>query len=126
MERLRAFITHYSGKPNPGDAIFRSLDSPVAQDQATFRRRWINEILKPLELDYNLHSARSHRITEMVLAEVPLPLIARNCGLSVKQIENSYLRYAPEAQAGLILREKKEEEHYIQRMEWQLMQRVGP
>ena len=120
MERTRAFVTHWSGKPSNDDFIFRTLDEPKAQDQSTFRRRWINQILKPLELDYNLHSTRSQTITEMVLAEVPLPLIARNCGLSVKQIETSYLRYCPEAQASLILREKKEEDSYIQTMEWNL------
>ena len=120
MERTRAFITHWCGKPSNDDYIFRTLQEPKAMDQSTFRRRWINQILKPLQLDYNLHSTRSQTITNMVLAEVPLPLIARNCGLSVKQIETSYLRYAPEAQAGLILREKKEEDSYIQMMEWNL------
>tara|TARA_B100001063_G_C16538838_1_gene440214 strand:+ start:324 stop:728 length:405 start_codon:yes stop_codon:yes gene_type:complete len=78
------------------DYVLRKYeDASIPQDYDTLRRYWI-DINKKLGLSYKLYSARSHKITEMVLAKIPLNLISRNVGTSVKQIESSYLRYAPE------------------------------
>ena len=94
------------------DYVFRGEKTDISLDQDSLRRYWI-DINKKLGFKYKLYSTRSHKITEMVLNDVPLPLIARNCGLSVKQIEKSYLRYAAEAQASIILREKKRDDEYL-------------
>ena len=96
----------------PSDFVFRGEKTDISLDQDSLRRYW-TDINKKLGLKYKLYSTRSHKITEMVLNDVPLPLIARNCGLSVKQIEKSYLRYAAEAQASIILREKRHDDEYL-------------
>lgn len=96
----------------PSDYVFRGENTDISLDQDSLRRYWI-DINKKLGFSYKLYSTRSHKITEMVLNDVPMPLIARNCGLSVKQIEASYLRYCAEAQASLILREKRRDDEYL-------------
>jgi len=48
-------------------------------------------------VDYKLHTFRSHRITQLILGGNEPALVARNLGLSVKQIEKTYLRFIPSA-----------------------------
>jgi len=82
--------------PNGDDLIFRNQQTDTPVDMTTFARYW-RMILKKSETNYTLHTFRSHRITQLVMGGTEPTLIGRNLGLSLKQIESSYLRYAPAA-----------------------------
>lgn len=80
--------------PSPDDFIFRAEQTNTLIDISTFSRYW-NLIKDECEMNYVLHTFRSHRITQLIMCGVEPQLVARNLGLSIKQIEDSYLRFAP-------------------------------
>jgi len=112
LVELKRLMTKTFGKVQSEWNLFRSLSDSNSQDQSTFRRKWI-AVNKTLGLSYKLYSTRSHRITEMVLSDIPLPIIGRNVGCSVKQLSDSYLRYAPEKEMRTLLKERDDEELYV-------------
>lgn len=79
-----------------GDFIFRNHQTNTLIDRSTFSRYW-SVIQKKADVSYPLHTFRAHRITELIMSGVEIPLVARNCGLSQSQISKSYLRYTPAA-----------------------------
>lgn len=76
------------------DLIFRNQQTNTLIDASTFSRYW-NLIKDKCGLDYPLHTFRSHRITQLIMSGVSPQLVARNLGLSVSQIEKTYLRFTP-------------------------------
>ena len=48
---------------------------------------------KECSSNYPLHTFRSHRITELIMSGVEMPLVARHLGLSPNQISKTYLRF---------------------------------
>ena len=79
------------------DYIFRSHQTNTLIDISTFSRYW--GVIKAMSgTEYRLHTFRSHRITQLVLGGVEPQLVARNLGLSVNQIESTYLRFVPAGQ----------------------------
>lgn len=76
------------------DYLFRSEQTNTLMDISTFARYW-SMIREKCGLKYKLHTFRSHRITQLIMGGVEAQLVARNLGLSLAQIEKSYLRYAP-------------------------------
>jgi len=76
------------------DYIFRNKQTNTLIDISTFSRYW-NIIKDKCGLDYKLHTFRSLRITELIVSGVSPQLVARNLGLSVSQIEKTYLRFTP-------------------------------
>lgn len=78
------------------DYILRDKQTNTPLSMATFSRYWRN-ITEKLGMDYPLHTFRSHRITQLVMGGVEPQLVARNLGLSMAQIEKTYLRFIPAA-----------------------------
>lgn len=76
------------------DLVFRNQQTDNNVTMSTFARYW-RRIRSLSETSYTLHTFRSHRITQLVMGGTETTLIGRNLGLSLKQIESSYLRYAP-------------------------------
>ena len=76
------------------DCLFRNLQTNTCVDQSTFSRYW-TAIRKMCDLDYPLHTLRSHRITQLILGGVEPQLVGRNLGVSTTQIEKTYLRFVP-------------------------------
>ena len=76
------------------DYLFRNLQTRTCVDQSTFSRYW-TAIRKMCDLDYPLHTLRSHRITQLILGGVEPQLVGRNLGVSTAQIEKTYLRFVP-------------------------------
>ena len=79
-----------------GDFLFRGEQTNTPIDISTFSRYW-SVIRDRAGVDYKLHTFRSHRITQLILGGNEPALVARNLGLSVKQIEKTYLRFIPSA-----------------------------
>ena len=79
-------------------------------NRATFSRYWNTKILKPIQLSYKLHTFRAYRITELISSGIDATLVARNCGLSVSQIDKTYLRFTAEDNWDkLVMKDKKED-----------------
>lgn len=76
------------------DYLFRGQQTNTPIDMSTFSRYWTT-IRNKAGVDYKLHTYRSHRITQLILGGNEPALVARNLGLSVKQIEKTYLRFIP-------------------------------
>ena len=76
------------------DYLFRNLQTSTCVDQSTFSRYW-TAIRKMCDLDYPLHTLRSHRITQLILDGVEPQLVGRNLGVSTAQIEKTYLHFVP-------------------------------
>lgn len=112
LAELKRLETKVFGKVESHWSIFRSFNNIQTIDQSTFRRKW-TAINKKLGFNYKLYSTRSYRITEMILSDIPLPLIGRNVGCSVKQLSDSYLRYAPEKEMRTLLKEKDDQELHV-------------
>ena len=73
------------------DYLFRNHQTNTLIDRSTFARYW-NLILDRAKMEYPLHTLRSHRITQLIMGRTQAQLVARNLGLSMKQIEKTYLR----------------------------------
>lgn len=78
------------------DYLFRNHQTNTFVDKSTFSKYW-NLIMDKIKLSYSLRTFRSHRITQLVLSGVEIPLVARSLGLSASQIIKTYLRYNPAA-----------------------------
>lgn len=78
----------------PSDYVFRSHQTNTLIDISTFSRYW-SVIKVKTATDYKLHTFRAYRITQLVLSGVEPQLVARNLGLSLKQLESTYLRFVP-------------------------------
>jgi integrase len=76
------------------DFVFRQHQTNTQSVLNTFTGYW-NKVRTMCEMDYKLHTFRSHRITELIMSGIEPQLVGRNLGLSLKQIESSYLRFAP-------------------------------
>lgn len=76
------------------DYLFRNHQTNTCIDISTFARYW-SIIQEKTETEYVFHTFRSHRITQLIMGRTQPQLVARNLGLSLKQIEKSYLRFVP-------------------------------
>lgn len=76
------------------DFLFRNHQTNTLIDPSTFSRYW-TLIRDKCGMSYKLHTFRSYRITELIMSGVEPQLVARNLGLSMNQIEKTYLRYTP-------------------------------
>ena len=77
-----------------GDFLFRNHQTNTLINIHTFVRYW-TKINEKVGTSYVLHTLRSYRITQLILGRTQPQLVARNLGLSLKQIERSYLRFVP-------------------------------
>ena len=78
------------------DFIFRSHQTNTLLSISTFSRYWA-VMCERAGVSYPLHTFRSHRITQLILSGVEPQLVGRNLGLSLSQIEKTYLRFVPAA-----------------------------
>tara|TARA_R110002012_G_scaffold83478_1_gene210074 strand:+ start:1809 stop:3023 length:1215 start_codon:yes stop_codon:yes gene_type:complete len=79
---------------SPNDYVFRNEQTNTLIDISTFSKYW-GDVGDRTGLEYKLHTFRSHRITQLILSGVEPQLVGRNLGLSLKQIEKTYLRFTP-------------------------------
>lgn len=94
LVKLRQLQQDYCVDWSTSDFLFRNLQTNTRVDQSTFSRYW-TAIRKLCDLDYPLHTFRSHRITQLILGGVEPQLVGRNLGVSTAQIEKTYLRFVP-------------------------------
>jgi len=92
--RMKELHRSMCDNPSDSDYIFRSQQTNTLIDISTFARYW-SVIRDKCNLDYKLHTFRSHRITQLIMGGIEPQLVARNLGLSLKQIEATYLRFSP-------------------------------
>ena len=94
LVKIRELQKKMCPEVSPGDYVFRSHQTNTLLDKSTFSRYW-GVIREKTGLVYKLHDFRSHRITQLILSGVEPQLVARNLGLSIKQIESTYMRFSP-------------------------------
>ena len=84
--------------PNADDKnfVFRDKQTNAPISMATSSHYW-RVITERLNLEYPLHTFRSHRITQLIMGSVEPQLVVRNLGLSLSQIEKTCLRFVPAA-----------------------------
>ena len=102
--KIKELQKKHCPKVSDNDYIFRHHQTNTLIDPATFSRYW-SLIQGKTDTDYVLHTFRSHRITQLILSGVEPQLVGRNLGLSLKQIERTYLRYTPAAHYNKLVQE---------------------
>ena len=97
------------------DFLFRHHQTNTLIDISTFTRYWslINE---RAGTSYVLHTFRSYRITQLILGRTQPQLVARNLGLSLKQIERSYLRFVPAGHFDELVQKEIKEDYELERL----------
>lgn len=97
------------------DYLFRNHQTNTLIDKSTFARYW-GTILDRAKLQYPLHTFRSHRITQLILGRTQAQLVARNLGLTIKQIEKTYLRYIPAGHYNELIQNDIPEDKELERL----------
>lgn len=98
-----------------GDFIFRSQQTNTQIDISTFTRYW-SLIRAKCNFDYKLHTFRSHRITQLIMSGIEPQLVARNLGLSLAQIEASYLRFTPAGHFNQLVQDELPQDNELRKL----------
>ena len=102
--RIKELQKNMCPNAGPNDYVFRSDQTNQLIDIATFSRYW-SIIRQRSGVDRKLHTFRSHRITQLIMSGIEPQLVGRNLGLSLKQIEDTYLRFTPAAHFNKLVQE---------------------
>ena len=113
--QIKALQKQMCPKTNDGDYLFRHHQTNTLIDISTFTRYW-RIILDKAGLDYKIHTLRSHRITQLILGGTQAQLVGRNLGLSLKQIEKTYLRYSPAGHFDQLVQKELPEDRELSRL----------